>query len=176
MHGPIAAMRPRGGYTQRQCTPYCPALGQHPIHRINLGGPDIGAHHVERHLTLEFELTQRLLASNRESRWQIFYDCYTTLYRELPWLNKTPEEADETVRPSLLLWRSLLGQHARIFEVGSGQARLLKYLVDIGHSCVATEITPERGSKHLDKGDGLVWHTTDGIHLAEFEETHSFDL
>jgi SAM-dependent methyltransferase len=142
-------------------------------------GLEIGPAHVEKHLKLEFALTQRLLSSDRDSRWTVFHDCYTTLYKELPWLNRTPDEADETdetVRPDLLLWRSLVGSNARIFEVGSGQARLLKYLVNIGHSCVATEITPERGSKHLDKGDGLVSHITDGIHLAEFEEARSYDF
>jgi SAM-dependent methyltransferase len=139
-------------------------------------GPEVGPDHVQRHLNLEFALTQQLLASTPTSRWKVFYDCYTTLYKELPWLNKTPDEADETVRPDLLSWCSLLGSNAKIFEVGSGQARLLKYLVSVGHSCVATEITPERGSKHFDKGDGLVWHITDGIHLAEFEEKRSYDF
>jgi SAM-dependent methyltransferase len=146
-------------------------------YRRNYGlGPEIGADHVERHLKLEFELTQQLLASSRSSRWKIFYDCYTTLYKELPWLNKTDGEADGVVGPDTLLWASLLGSKATIFEVGSGQARLLKYLTSIGHSCVATEITPERGSKHLNRGDGLIWRNTDGIHLAQFEKTQNYDF
>jgi SAM-dependent methyltransferase len=146
-------------------------------YRRNYGlGSEISAHHVKSHLRLEFELTKRLLSSTRDSRWKTFNECYTTLYEELPWLNKTDDESDGVVAGDLLQWRALLDSSARVFEVGSGKARLLKYLTSIGHSCVATEITPERGSKHLDQGDGLVWRTTDGINLAQFEETQSYDF
>jgi SAM-dependent methyltransferase len=154
-------------------------VGDHDVirYRQNYGlGPEINAHHVEKHLRLEFELTKRLLASTRETRWETFSDCYTTLYKELPWLNKTDDELDGMVGHDLVPWRSLLGSKARIFEVGSGQARLLKYLTSIGHSCVATEITSERGSKHLEEGDGLVWRITDGVNLAKFEKTQSNDF
>jgi SAM-dependent methyltransferase len=146
-------------------------------YRQNYGlGPEINALHVEKHLRLEFELTKRLLASTGESRWKTFSDCYKTLYTELSWLNKTDGESDGMAGDDLVHWRSLLGPKARIFEVGSGQARLLKYLTSIGHSCVATEITSERGSKHLKDGGGLVWRITDGVNLARFEETETYDF
>jgi SAM-dependent methyltransferase len=44
-----------------------------------------------------------------------------------------------------------------------------------GHRCVATEITHERGSKHLAESDGLRWHITDGVHLASFEPDDAYD-
>lgn len=139
-------------------------------------GAEIEADHVKRHLNLEFNLTQRLLASSPETRWKTFYDCYTTLYSELPWLNKSDGKSVEGIEPDVLLWGRLIGSPAKIFEVGSGRARLLTYLASIGHSCVATEITPERGPKHSSPADGLTWRITDGIHLAEFEKNHEYDF
>jgi SAM-dependent methyltransferase len=65
---------------------------------------------------------------------------------------------------------------ADVFEVGSGRAALLRELVRRGHRCVATEITQERGSKHLAESDGLQWHITDGVHLASFEPEEAFDV
>jgi SAM-dependent methyltransferase len=146
-------------------------------YRLNYGlGADINANHVAKHLRLENELTNRLLVSSPKTRWKTFHDCYTILYRELPWLNEIQSFQDNVVEPELVGWSALIGGKSKIFEVGSGRAKLLRYLMSIGHSCVATEITPERGSKHLDERDGLLWHNTDGVHLAEFEERESYDF
>lgn len=145
-------------------------------YRLNYGlGSDIDANHVVQHLELEYRLTRRLLESSPETRWKTFYECYTTLYKELPWLN-LPRK-DSIIKPEFIAWSSLIGPESkRIFEIGSGQAKLIRYLLSIGHSCVATEITPERGSKHLNQQDGLIWHNTDGVHLAEFEEGQTYDF
>lgn len=132
---------------------------------------EVTAEQVEQHVALERTLTDRLLASTPETRWQTFSDAYSELYVSLPWLN-----APETDTPAVYrLWAKLLGAPKRIFEIGSGKARLLRFLLAEGHRCVATEITPERGTKHLQDADGLEWHVTDGINLARFEEAESYD-
>src|SRR5207248_11094806 len=117
----------------------------------------------------------RLLASSPPTRWRTLHDCYTILYKELPWLNEAQLRQD-SVESELIGWSALISAKSKIFEVGSGRAKLLRYLMSIGHSCVATEITPERGSKHLNERDGLLWHNNDGVHLAEFEERESYDF
>jgi SAM-dependent methyltransferase len=142
-------------------------------YRLTYGlGEDIGPEHVNAHRDLEERLTRALLASTTESRWQVFSDAYTELYQSVPWLN-TSEESEPT---RLTAWLSLLPEPCDVFEIGSGRAALLRELVRRGHRCVATEITQERGSKHLAESDGLQWHITDGVHLASFEPEEAFDV
>jgi len=43
---------------------------------------------VLQHWDLERQLTNELLATIKENRWEIFEKCYTTLYHDLAWLNK----------------------------------------------------------------------------------------
>jgi SAM-dependent methyltransferase len=145
-------------------------------YRDNYGlGKEVGIDEVKRHVELEAKLTNKLRVSSVETRWRIFDECYTTLYRELPWLNKTEDELAYPIAPDLLAWGHLVGPGAKtLFEIGSGKARLLNYLASLGHSCVATEITRERRA-HLER-HGLTWHLTDGIHLAQFEEPRRYDL
>jgi len=100
-------------------------------------GEDIDANHVVKHLRLEDELTKRLLGSNPQTRWKTFHDCYSLLYRELPWLNEARSLEDNIVDLELIGWRALIGSSSKIFEVGSGRAKLLRYLMSLGHSCVA---------------------------------------
>jgi SAM-dependent methyltransferase len=141
-------------------------------YRENYGlGDEIGIEHVEAHRALEGRLTRELLASSPESRWQVFSTAYTELYQSLPWLNTSQEVSP----PRLTAWLKLLPEPSDLFEVGSGSAALLRELVRRGNRCVATEITPERGSKHLADSDGLQWHITDGIHLASFEPDEAYD-
>jgi SAM-dependent methyltransferase len=141
-------------------------------YRRNYGlGDEIGIEHVEAHRELEGRLTRDLLASTPESRWQVFSTAYTELYQSLPWLNTSQESSPSR----LTAWIKLLPEPCDVFEVGSGSAALLRELVRRGHRCVATEITPERGSKHLAESDGLRWHITDGIHLASFEPDEAYD-
>jgi SAM-dependent methyltransferase len=135
-------------------------------------GDEIGIEHVEVHRELEGRLTRELLASTPESRWQVFSAAYTELYQSLPWLNASEESSPER----LTAWLKLLSEPSDVFEVGSGGAALLRELVRHGHRCVATEITPERGSKHLSQSDGLQWHITDGVHLASFEPEDAYDV
>lgn len=134
-------------------------------------GDEIGIAHVEAHRELEGRLARELLASTPESRWQVFSTAYTELYQSLPWLNMSQELSSRW----LMAWLKLLPEPSDVFEVGSGSAALLRELVRRGHRCVATEITQERGSKHLADSDDLKWHITDGIHLTLFEPDEAYD-
>jgi SAM-dependent methyltransferase len=92
----------------------------------------------------------------------------------LPWLNLANESSPDVGHFSQ--WLSVLPVGAKIFEVGSGKAALLKYLSQNGFLCTATEITPERGARHAAEEGALIWHSTDGIHLAKFEPAESYDV
>jgi SAM-dependent methyltransferase len=135
-------------------------------------GDDIGEAEVKRHWEVESALTRRLLKSDKSTRWAVFQQCYTELYSTLPWLNKSEDVPEEALRP----WLKVVPKQAKVFEVGSGKAHLLKYLVSQGYDCVATEITQERGEKHATGVGGLKWHVTDGINLSRFEAPSSYDV
>jgi SAM-dependent methyltransferase len=136
-------------------------------------GDEIGLEQVQVHRELELRLTRELLASTPESRWQVFSSAYTELYQSLPWLNTSEDSKSAQLTAA---WLKLVPDHSDVFEVGSGRAAILRELVQRGHNCVATEITQERGSKHLAASDGLQWHVTDGVHLASFEADEKFDV
>jgi SAM-dependent methyltransferase len=143
-------------------------------YRENYGlSATIDESHVERHRKLESELTSKLLNSTSGTRWQVFSECYTDLYRNLPWLNDY-----NTGKPPKKLgaWRALLKKPSTIFEVGSGKGDLLRHLAKLGHRCVATEITPERGERHVEDVEGLQWRLTDGVNLAKFEPAETYDV
>jgi SAM-dependent methyltransferase len=143
-------------------------------YRANYGlGDEIGAENVRAHLQLEAELTDRLLNSAQEERFDIFVDAYTRLYAELPWLNKISEPSTEH---DLLAWKALIGSQKRVYEIGSGRGRLIKYLALQGNECVATEITRERGARFVNNPiANMTWHQTDGVHLSEFENEGFYD-
>ncbi|HUB65215.1 MAG TPA: class I SAM-dependent methyltransferase [Methylocella sp.] len=143
-------------------------------YRDNYGLSDaVGIKHVEQHRELEADLTRKLLSASPENRWRVFDDCYTTLYQSLPWLNGAGEDAHPRKERA---WRGLLKKPSAIFEVGSGDGRLLRYLATLGHHCVATEITAERGARHVQDVAGLEWRITDGVNLAKFEPVETYDV
>jgi SAM-dependent methyltransferase len=135
-------------------------------------GTEIGKNEVRQHWQLESALTQKLLASNKDNRWAVFEDCYTELYSKLPWLNVSDDSSLDQYWP----WASLISKNSKIFEIGSGGAHLLKYLVSQGYDCVATEVTRERGARHSRESAGLAWHVTDGVNLKKFEEPESYEV
>src|SRR5438093_708991 len=91
---------------------------------------------AHRHLELELELTQQLLASTPENRRETFERCYGELYRQLPWLTGIGGKGN--LRP----WLQLVGTDpASIYEVGSGSGALARLLVDAGHIVEATDIS-----------------------------------
>lgn len=144
-------------------------------YRANYGlTNDIGSDHVRAHFELERRLTRKLLESTAETRWDTFSFAYTELYQKLPWLNAKNEGDDH--KRDYSHWSKLIPQTSRIYEIGSGQARLLRYLSSQGHECVATEITKERGAKHARDLHGVDWRVSDGINLAEFEPRNSYDV
>ena len=143
-------------------------------YRANYGlSAAINARHVAQHRQIEEELTKRLWNSTPENRWDVFDDCYTLLYKSLPWLN-------ESVGPSRWArtdpWPRLLKKRSTILEVGSGGGELIRRLATLGHRCVATEITVERGEKHVTDVAGLEWKSTDGVNLAKFEQQETYDV
>ncbi len=133
----------------------------------------VGYPQMQAHESLERELTNELLASTPATRWDVFERAYTRLYTELPWLN-----APETLVPPnarIRAWRFLVPPKAKVYEIGSGRARLLRFLRSRGVDCVATEITRQRGERHAAAGDGLTWRNSDGIHLTHFEPRSTYD-
>lgn len=140
-------------------------------------GPDIGEEHVKHHVELEGRLTQDLLASKPDERWQVFEKAYSMLYTELPWLNKADDD-DATVGrvKDFSNWTKLVKEPAFIFEIGSGKAELLKFFAARGNKCVATEVTRERGARHSGSSDNIEWHSTDGVNLDQFEPKGAYDV
>ncbi|MGA1977602.1 MAG: class I SAM-dependent methyltransferase [Bacteroidales bacterium] len=132
---------------------------------------------VLKHWNLERELTERLIKSNPDNRWEVFDYCYSALYRECEWLNKYIEKKDPIpIEIEYKVYTDIIGNLPKqIYEIGSGEASLISYLALNGHKCVATEISRERGEKHVPGNDNLTWRSTDGIHLERFEEGNEYD-
>jgi len=130
------------------------------------------------HWTLEQRLTQELLESTPENRWETFERCYSTLYKELEWLNRLTGGTDTTSPAERYChWAELIGAPPKlIYEVGSGKAAMIGYLAQLGHQCTATEITRERGAMHAVEHPNLRWTQTDGVHLEDFESPGTYDF
>lgn len=158
--------------------------GQELINRYcaNYGIPkeaNITENDILEHWHLELELTKQLLESTTDNRWDVFEKCYTTLYTKLEWLNKFIDKHSPTP-PEILFkdWAYLIGEAPKkIYEVGSGRAEMISYLASLGHECKATEITRERGEKHVSaKLDNLDWGISDGVHFEKFEAPNTYDF
>ncbi len=129
---------------------------------------------VLTHWELEKQLTHDLLSTVPEQRWETFERCYSQLYQEINWLNKLGSTSSETLE----MWRSVLGSPPQqIYEIGSGKGDLISYLARCGFDCKATEITRERGEKHVAGAcPNLAWKTSDGVHLHHFEPNQTYDV
>lgn len=131
---------------------------------------------VRQHWDLERQLARELLESTRENRWDVFERAYTALYKGCPWLNEAEEDA--TTRDDDLDFKhfmTLLGGPQDVYEVGSGKARLLRYLAKHGYRCVATEVTRERGEHWIESDSNITWRCCDGVNLAQFEPRDRYD-
>ena len=53
---------------------------------------------------------------------------------------------------------------------------MISYLASLGYECRATEITRERGEKHVSRYPNLTWTISDGVHLDKFEPVNSYDV
>jgi SAM-dependent methyltransferase len=143
-------------------------------YRENYGlSTDISLSDIERHKQLEADLTNKLLNSTAENRWQTFHNCYSTLYESLPWLNVAGAGQSKARYDA---WAALIKTPSRVFEVGSGAGHLIRHLAALGHQCAATEITAERGKKHISDIAGIEWRITDGVNLAKFEQREAYDV
>ena len=112
--------------------------------------------------------------SNRENRWAITEECYSKLYSELEWLNKTENQLD--MSKIFKNWVNLIGPPPqKIYELGFGRGELISYLANLGYKCKATEITKERGEKNV-LNPNLSWGNSDGIHLDKFEEKNYYNV
>jgi len=149
-------------------------------YKLNYGIPtstEITEEMILHHWELEKNLTKDLLESNPENRWDVFEKSYTTLYSSLEWLNNfsgdstPPHNKYET-------WLGIIGSPLKkIYEVGSGKGEMIAYFAKCGFECKATEITRERGSKHItDLLTGLSWGNSDGVNLDRFEPTAFYDF
>ncbi len=135
---------------------------------------------ILRHWELEKRLTEELLTSTPENRWDVFERCYSTLYGELWWLNQFIGTGS-TILPSQRYknWIELIGQPPKkIYEIGSGKGDMITYLASYGFECKATEITRERGKNMLQNLliCNLSWGISDGVHLERFESPDSYDV
>jgi SAM-dependent methyltransferase len=131
------------------------------------------------HWELEKSLTKQLLESSHENRWEIFDRCYTKLYSELDWLNKFIGSSHVALTPSTLyaMWPIIIGEPPKnIYEIGSGKGELINYLANYGYNCKGTEITRERGEKHVSEHTNLSWGISDGVHLNQFESADTYDV
>jgi SAM-dependent methyltransferase len=63
-----------------------------------------------------------------------------------------------------------------IYEIGSGKGELISYLASLGHICRATEVSKERGEKHVPENLNITWSNSDGIHLDKFENENTYDF
>ena len=132
---------------------------------------------ILRHWELERRLRTQLLNSTAENRWKVFDRCYTELYSELDWLNNLIGSS-VAVPPSQLysFWPIIIGQPPKdIYEIGSGKGKLINFLASYGYKCKGTEITHERGRKHVSEHPNLSWGVSDGVHLDEFESDDTYD-
>lgn len=132
------------------------------------------------HWELEKQLTSDLLSSTPQTRWETFDRSYTRLYSDLEWLNRSVGESRPYVEANQeqhQKWRTAVGAPPlTIYEIGSGRGELITFLAQQGFRCKATEVTRERGAKHLDAGvPNLSWGVSDGVHLEHFESSESYD-
>ncbi|HYF94928.1 MAG TPA: class I SAM-dependent methyltransferase [Symbiobacteriaceae bacterium] len=139
-------------------------------------GTEVTQEMVLRHWELERRLTRELLESNADNRWEVFERCYTNLYEEINWVNQP--RTNGVVSTRYQDWADAIGlPQKRIYEVGSGRGELITYLAKLGHRCLATEVTRERGKKWAkDQLSNLEWGVTDGVHLERFAAESHFDV
>ncbi|WP_353931681.1 methyltransferase domain-containing protein [Okeanomitos corallinicola TIOX110] len=132
---------------------------------------------ILQHWNLEKKLTKELWESTPENRWEVFEQAYTLLYSEIEWLNKLP---GDTRSPSerYQTWVATIGSKPKkIYEIGSGKGEMISYLSQCEFECKGTEVTRERGEKHIKESSSyLSWGNTDGVNLEQFEPANYYDV
>lgn len=143
-------------------------------YRRKFGVEDATAPMVAKHWQVETAFTRRLKQSTKANRWDTFEECYTRLYELCPWLNRE-DPAGRGSGSEFAIFVRLLDRARTVYEVGSGQGGLIKFLAARGFCCVASEITRERGAKFAEASANLRWASSDGVNLAKFEAPNSYD-
>ena len=140
---------------------------------------DITKNMILKHWILERKLTIKLIKSNAKNRSQVFRQAYTSLYTKLPFLNKYINEDDDYKKVKKMhyrVWFDLIGKPSKkILEIGAGMGNLVRYLSKIGHNCIGTEITNERGQKFQKNNSKVTWINSDGIHFENYLKPSSID-
>ncbi|GAB2983580.1 class I SAM-dependent methyltransferase [Mucilaginibacter puniceus] len=144
----------------------------------NLNADEVTFAMIQKHWELEKLLTKQLLESTPQNRQATFYNAYNTLYNELPWLAKSGSNVNHAASEKVYArrWLPLLKEikGKRIYEVGSGNGSLISFLATKGAICTGTEISEGRPDKHAQPN--LVWHSTDGVNLVNYEAMESYDI
>lgn len=128
---------------------------------------------VKQHVELEHSLKSRLINSLPEERTDLWIESYGQLYRDLPWLAETSSMATRSLDTQFSQFLSLIPAGADVIEIGSGIGVLAQYLTEHGRTCIATDITPERGDRD---SASISWHLTDGINLDKYEPPSRYDF
>lgn len=139
---------------------------------------DILEEMILAHWKLEKRLTKELLRSSPENRWETFERCYSMLYHDLWWLNSLCNTNKQMLSSELYKdWVHLIGPLTnKIYEIGSGEGKMIRYLASRGFKCKGTEITQERGEKFVSKHHNLSWGISDGVHFEKFESPDLYDV
>jgi SAM-dependent methyltransferase len=131
------------------------------------------------HWELERQLARELIESTPENRWETFERCYTRFFSELKGIHRLLGKGKTTLpHERYKIWIDTIGAPPqKIFEIGSGKGGMIAYLAECGFECKGSEITRERGKKHLAVSHpNLSWGVSDGIHLDRFESPGSYDV
>jgi cyclopropane fatty-acyl-phospholipid synthase-like methyltransferase len=106
---------------------------------------------IMHHWDLERRLRDELLSSDAAGRAEVYVRCYTELYKQLPWLNEFSDSGatvPDWVRYAI--WVAAIGPAPhKIFEIGAGQGRMLRYLASLGHECTGSDVTSQRAAATL---------------------------
>jgi 2-polyprenyl-3-methyl-5-hydroxy-6-metoxy-1,4-benzoquinol methylase len=130
---------------------------------------------IALHFETEMGYRERLLGTTPEERTAIFEQCYGELYGKFSWLNHSQNHEDRVL--DYVAWGQVIGPKSKsIYEIGSGDAGLARYLAGLGHTVTATEITSERGKVFASDIPNVTWAGTDGVHLANFAPQGAFDV
>ena len=134
---------------------------------------------ILNHWELERQLARELLESTPENRWEVFERCYTRFFSELGWIHRFLGQGKTTLPDERYkIWVDTIGTPPqKIFEIGSGKGEMVGYLAECGFECRGSEVTQERGKKHLKTSIlNLSWGISDGVHLDRFESPGTYDV
>ena len=131
------------------------------------------------HWKLERQLARELLESTPENRWEVFERCYTRFYSELEWIHRLLGQGKTTLpNEKYKIWLKTIGPPPqKILEIGSGKGEMIGHFAECGFECRGSEITRERGKKHLGVSyPNLSWGFSDGVHLDRFELPGTYNV